>query len=48
MVTFDQNGLYGHLDHIAICQHATAAVAAAADPGFHDPEGQPSHHVSKL
>lgn len=48
VVTFDQNGLYGHPDHIAICQHTTAAVAAAADPTFRDPDGQPSHHVSKL
>ncbi len=47
-VTFDQNGLYGHPDHIAICQHATAAVAAAADANFRDPDGQPPHHVSKL
>ncbi len=48
VVTFDQNGLYGHPDHIAICQHATAAVAAAADPSFADPDGQPPHHTSKL
>ncbi len=48
VITFDQNGLYGHPDHIAICQHATAAVAAAADPSFRDPDGQPSHHTSKL
>ena len=34
VVTFDQNGLYGHPDHIAICQHATAAVAAAGDATF--------------
>lgn len=48
VVTFDHNGLYGHPDHIAICQFATAAVAAAADPSFHDPDDQPAHHVSKL
>lgn len=48
VVTFDHNGLYGHPDHIAICRHATAAVAAAADPSFSDPDGQPAHHVSKL
>ncbi len=48
VITFDQNGLYGHPDHIAICQQATAAVAAAADPGFADADGQPAHHVSKL
>ena len=48
VVTFDQNGLYGHPDHIAICWHATAAVAAAGDPMFSDPDGQPAHQVSKL
>jgi LmbE family N-acetylglucosaminyl deacetylase len=48
VVTFDQNGLYGHPDHIAICQHATAAVAAAGDPMFADQDGQSAHHVSKL
>jgi LmbE family N-acetylglucosaminyl deacetylase len=48
VVTFDQNGLYGHPDHIAICRHATAAVAAASDPSFSHQDGQPSHHVSKL
>ena len=48
VVTFDQNGLYGHPDHIAICQHATAAVAAAGDATFSDGDGQSAHHVSKL
>jgi LmbE family N-acetylglucosaminyl deacetylase len=48
VVTFDHNGLYGHPDHIAICQHTTASVAAAGDPTFSDPDGRPIHHVSKL
>jgi LmbE family N-acetylglucosaminyl deacetylase len=48
VVTFDQNGLYGHPDHIAICQHTTAAVAAAGDPMFADQVGQSAHQVSKL
>jgi LmbE family N-acetylglucosaminyl deacetylase len=48
VVTFDHNGLYGHPDHIAICQHATAAVAAAGDPSFSDQDGRAAHHVSKL
>jgi LmbE family N-acetylglucosaminyl deacetylase len=48
VVTFDQNGLYGHPDHIAICRHATAAVAAAGDPSFSDDDYQLPHHVSKL
>ena len=33
VVTFDQNGIYGHPDHIAVTRAAAAAiVAAAADP----------------
>ncbi|MFW6079687.1 MAG: PIG-L deacetylase family protein, partial [Gemmatimonadota bacterium] len=34
VVTFDPFGAYGHPDHIAICQFTTAAVVAAAEPGF--------------
>lgn len=48
VVTFDQNGFYGHPDHIAICQFTTAAVAAAADPMFTDGEDRAEHSVSKL
>jgi LmbE family N-acetylglucosaminyl deacetylase len=48
VVTFDQNGLYGHPDHIAITQYTTAAVAAAANPGYTDPEGRGPHQVQKL
>jgi LmbE family N-acetylglucosaminyl deacetylase len=48
VVTFDQNGLYGHPDHIAISQLATAAVAAAGDPGYVNGAGQAPHSVSKL
>ena len=44
VVTFDPFGSYGHPDHIAISQFATAAVTRAAAPGG---EGQP-HTVSKL
>ncbi len=47
VVTFDQNGLYGHPDHIAISQFTTSAVAAAADPQFSGDNTEP-HHVSKL
>src|SRR4029079_8579213 len=32
VLTFDEFGAYGHPDHIAICQFATAATVAAADP----------------
>lgn len=48
VITFDQNGLYGHPDHVAICQFATAAVLAAADPDYAVPSGLPMHRVSKL
>lgn len=46
VVTFDPTGIYGHPDHIAICQFTTAAMAAAANPRF-DAPGAP-HQVSKL
>jgi LmbE family N-acetylglucosaminyl deacetylase len=45
VVTFDPFGGYGHPDHIAIAQLATAAAVMAASPG----EGDVSpHQVSKL
>jgi LmbE family N-acetylglucosaminyl deacetylase len=51
IVTFDPTGGYGHPDHIAICQFATAAVVAAADAsvtlGGPDAEWA-AHAVSKL
>lgn len=53
VVTFDPYGAYGHPDHIAISQLATAAAVAAADPTFEAPpatdggRGEP-HRVSKL
>ena len=55
VVTFDPFGAYGHPDHIAVCQWATAAIVAAADSGFaipaaeqgQAPPGAP-HRVSKL
>src|SRR5262245_22580218 len=31
VVTFGQDGAYGHPDHIAICQFATAAIVRAAN-----------------
>ncbi len=48
VVTFDQNGLYGHPDHIAITQFTTAAVAAAGASGYADAEGREAHAASKL
>ena len=32
ILTFEPGGLYGHPDHIAICNHATEAFRLAADP----------------
>jgi len=46
VLTFDQYGAYGHPDHIAICQFATAACVAAADPSS-GASGEP-HRVAKL
>jgi len=51
VVTFPPDGSYGHPDHIAICQLATAAMVAAADPAHGGPAGRPApppHAVSKL
>lgn len=45
-VTFDPYGAYGHPDHVAICQFATAACIAAADPSC-AAAGLP-HRVAKL
>lgn len=47
VLTFDANGGYGHLDHIAIHQATLAARELAATPG-RDPSGQPPHAVAKL
>jgi len=49
VVTFDPVGAYGHPDHVAICQFATAAVVAAADAEFVAPgPALAAHAVSKL
>ncbi|HXH20530.1 MAG TPA: PIG-L family deacetylase [Dehalococcoidia bacterium] len=45
VVTFPHDGVYGHPDHIAVCQFATAAVVAATAPGA---GGELPHTVSKL
>jgi LmbE family N-acetylglucosaminyl deacetylase len=44
VLTFGPDGAYGHPDHVAISQFATAAIPAAALAG---PDG-PSHLVKKL
>nr|HMN29737.1 PIG-L family deacetylase [Caldilineaceae bacterium] len=48
VATFDPTGIYGHPDHIAICQFTTAAISAAANPHYVDRAGQAPHQVSKL
>jgi LmbE family N-acetylglucosaminyl deacetylase len=48
VLTFAPDGAYGHPDHIAICQLATAAIVCAADAGYADPDAQAPHCVSKL
>jgi LmbE family N-acetylglucosaminyl deacetylase len=48
-VTFAPDGAYGHPDHIAISQLATAAVVAAADPGYSGISiAETPHRISKF
>lgn len=47
VITFAPDGAYGHPDHIAISQFATAAVVCAADPSYADSSPEP-HRTSKL
>lgn len=47
VITFGPEGAYGHPDHIAICQFATAAIVRAADSSYHPDKSLP-HAVSKL
>jgi LmbE family N-acetylglucosaminyl deacetylase len=48
VVTFGPDGAYGHPDHIAISQLATAAVLLAADTGYAAVSGEAPHRVSKF
>jgi N-acetyl-1-D-myo-inositol-2-amino-2-deoxy-alpha-D-glucopyranoside deacetylase len=51
VVTFDENGGYGHPDHIAIHHLTKAAFAAAADPAQYEEQieaGLDPHQASKL
>jgi LmbE family N-acetylglucosaminyl deacetylase len=51
LITFGPDGAYGHPDHIAISQFATAATVAAADDAIVVEGGEasaPPHSVSKL
>ena len=47
VVTFDASGSYGHPDHIAVSQFASAAAVCAVDPTF-EPDGGSPHRVSKF
>ena len=47
-ITFGPDGAYGHPDHIAISQYATAACLLAADPQRAEPKGVPAHRISKF
>lgn len=47
VITFDPYGVYGHPDHIAISQFATASMVAASDSSFL-PDSGAAHRVSKL
>lgn len=48
VLTFGQDGAYGHPDHIAIGQFTTAAVAVSGDPTFASGEVDVPHRVAKL
>ncbi|HLQ65968.1 MAG TPA: PIG-L family deacetylase [Candidatus Limnocylindrales bacterium] len=50
VITFAPDGAYGHPDHVAVSQFATAALVVAADPAHNDGAGAalPPHAVSKL
>lgn len=48
IVTFPPDGNYGHPDHIAISQFASAAIVCAADASYKDAHGLSPHRVSKL
>lgn len=46
VITFSQDGAYGHPDHIAISQLTSAAIVAAADAAYQP--GSSPHRVDKL
>ena len=52
IVTFGPDGAYGHPDHIAVSQFATAAIVCAADPRYAVDDASPlhsaPHQVAKL
>jgi LmbE family N-acetylglucosaminyl deacetylase len=48
VITFGPDGVYGHPDHIAICQFTTAAIVEAANPDTPYHRDLAPHRVSKL
>jgi LmbE family N-acetylglucosaminyl deacetylase len=48
VVTFDQNGVYGHPDHIVVTRATTAAIVAAANADVQCDGGAAPHTVAKL
>ena len=49
VITFDPYGVYGHPDHIAICQFTIAAILSAAQNGHSsDSDSAAPHFVNKL
>ena len=48
VVTFPPDGNYGHPDHIAIGQFASAGIVCAADSNYQDAENLQAWRVSKL
>lgn len=48
VVTFSPDGYYGHPDHIATAQFATAALICAADASYACPGHEIPHRVAKL
>ncbi len=48
VVTFAPDGSYGHPDHIALSQFASAALVCAADATYRDSSAQPPHRVLKF
>ncbi len=48
IITFDAAGAYGHPDHIAISQFATASIVSAANPNLTIGVSEPPFTVSKL
>ena len=48
VVTFPPDGNYGHPDHVAVGQFASAAIVCAADATYQDPENFAPYRVAKL